>query len=81
MGLLAAMARHAVTVVDARTDAELDAMARVLESLPMPYIAIGSAEADRYLGDDWSDTEVWSDGRAVRTIAGSARSMGLEVVG
>ncbi|MFY8103642.1 MAG: four-carbon acid sugar kinase family protein [Ramlibacter sp.] len=42
-GLRAALARDAVTVVDARTDAELDAMARVLESLPTPYTAIGSA--------------------------------------
>ncbi len=42
-GLLAAMSRHAVTVVDARTDAELDAMARVLEAQPAPYVAIGSA--------------------------------------
>ncbi len=42
-GLQAALARHPVTVVDAQTDAELDAMARVLESLPAPYIAIGSA--------------------------------------
>jgi len=42
-GLHAALARHAVTVVDAHTDTELDAMARVLESLPVPYTAIGSA--------------------------------------
>lgn len=42
-GLLHAMAQHRLTVVDARTDAELEAMARVLESLPTPYTAIGSA--------------------------------------
>ncbi len=42
-GLLAAMGRHAVTVVDGRSDAELDAMAQALESLSAPYVAIGSA--------------------------------------
>ncbi|MEY3664983.1 MAG: hypothetical protein RLZZ153_1165, partial [Pseudomonadota bacterium] len=42
-GLRAALERHAVTLVDARTDAELDALARVLESLPVSYTAIGSA--------------------------------------
>ncbi len=42
-GLLQAMDQYPVTVVDAHTDAELDAMAGVLESLPAPYIAIGSA--------------------------------------
>lgn len=42
-GLLAALRRHPVTVVDARTDEQLDAMARVLESLPEAYVGIGSA--------------------------------------
>ncbi len=42
-GLRAALARHAVTVVDAHTDTEHDAMARVLESLTVPYTAVGSA--------------------------------------
>lgn len=39
----AALQRDAVTVVDATTDAELDTLALALESLPGPYIAIGSA--------------------------------------
>jgi uncharacterized protein YgbK (DUF1537 family) len=42
-GLQAALERQPVTVVDAQTDAELDVMASVLESLPAPYLAIGSA--------------------------------------
>ena len=42
-GLLAALGRNTVTVIDARTDAELDTLARALESLPTPYTAIGSA--------------------------------------
>lgn len=42
-GLLAALRRHAVTVVDANADDQLDAMARVLESLPDAFVAIGSA--------------------------------------
>ena len=42
-GLLQAMGQYPVTVVDADTDAELDVMASVLESLPAPYTAIGSA--------------------------------------
>jgi 4-hydroxythreonine-4-phosphate dehydrogenase len=42
-GLLQAMGQYPVTVVDADTDAELDLMAGVLESLPAPSIAIGSA--------------------------------------
>lgn len=41
--LWAAMQRDSVTVVDATTDAELDTLARALESLPSPYTAIGSA--------------------------------------
>lgn len=42
-GLLQAMSQHPVTVVDADTDAELDVIASVLESLSAPYTAIGSA--------------------------------------
>ena len=41
--LSAALQRDTVTVVDASTDAELDSLALALESLPGPYIAIGSA--------------------------------------
>jgi uncharacterized protein YgbK (DUF1537 family) len=41
--LSVALQRDAVTVVDATTDAELDTLALALESLPGPYIAIGSA--------------------------------------
>lgn len=41
--LSAALQRDTVTVVDASTDAELDTLALALESLPGPYIAIGSA--------------------------------------
>lgn len=42
-GLLAALGCNSVTVIDARTDAELDTLARALESLPTHYTAIGSA--------------------------------------
>ncbi len=42
-GLRTALHRHPVTVVDAHTDVQLDAMARLLESLPEAYVAIGSA--------------------------------------
>jgi len=38
-----AVARHTVTVLDAHTDTELDAIARAIASLPMPCTAIGSA--------------------------------------
>jgi uncharacterized protein YgbK (DUF1537 family) len=41
--LSAALQRDTVTVVDATTDTELDTLALALESLPGPYIAIGSA--------------------------------------
>lgn len=41
--LWAALQRNSVTVVDATTNDELDTLARALESLPIPYAAIGSA--------------------------------------
>ncbi len=41
--LWAALQRNSVTVVDATTDDELDKLALALESLPIPYTAIGSA--------------------------------------
>ena len=41
--LWAATQLNTVTIVDAATDAELNTLARVLELLPSPYTAIGSA--------------------------------------